>query len=314
MGGEYTIGVDAGGDKVAYGLFDGGGGIVGRTEHRADAGAGGPAFSDAIAANARTLMDNCGLSFADLRGIGIGMPSYILHDESRILMTSAIPGIKDFPMLDYMRERLPVRIALDNDANAAALAEHRRGAGRGARHMVYVVVGTGLGSGIIIDGRLFHGSYGWAGEIGHMLATPGEGIMCGCENRGCYMSYTSGKALRERIEPRIRAGAKTVLNADTIDGRKLLDAYNKGDALAAETIDEMGHNLGVCLYNVYQALNINTFVFGGGLTNLGDPLLGRARRIFDEYDHLRAPVYFKPAELGKDAGIIGAAELIKEIT
>ena len=319
---KYIIGVDAGGDKVAYGLFDGAGVIIGRTVHPTDAGADGPVFCDTLAANIRALLFNHKLSFDALHGIGVGMPSYILHDEGRILMTSSIPAIRDFPMLDYLQERLPVRIALDNDANAAAIAEHRRGAGRGSRHMVYVVVGTGLGGGIIIDGRLFHGSYGWAGEIGHMLATPDEGIMCGCENKGCFMSYTTGKSLRERVGLKLSAGAAgsgaagagaaSLLSADTADGHRLLDAYNRGDALAAEIYEETARYLAVCIYNVYEVLNIDTYVFGGGLTNLGAPLFDRVREIFDDYEHIRAPVYFKMAELKKDAGIIGAAELIGE--
>ena len=327
MDDKYIIGVDAGGDKVAYGLFDGAGAIVGCETHPTDAGADGPVFCDTMAANIRALLFNHKLSFDALHGIGVGMPSYILHDEGRILMTSSIPAIRDFPMLDYLQERLPVRIALDNDANAAAIAEHRRGAGRGSRHMVYVVVGTGLGGGIIIDGRLFHGSYGWAGEIGHMLATPGDGIMCGCENRGCFMSYTTGKSLRERVGLKLsagtagagavntvmadtHAGAASLLSADTADGYSLLDAYNKGDALAAEIYEETARYLAVCLYNVYEVLNIDTYVFGGGLINLGAPLFDRVRELFGGYDHIRAPVYFKMAELKKDAGIIGAAELV----
>jgi len=244
-------------------------------------------------------------------GIGIGMPSFILYEEGHILMTSAIPAIKDFPMRTYLRERLPVPIVLDNDANAAAMAEYRHGAGRGARHMVYMVVGSGLGSGIIIDGKLLQGSYGWAGETGHMLATPDQGIRCGCENAGCYMSYASGNALAERVKRRLDAGAQSLLTPETADGFRLLDAFERRDAVAIEMIDEMAHYIAVCVFNVYQTLNINTYVFGGGLTHLGDVLFSRVRREFDRYNHISMPVYFRMAELEDDAGIIGAAEFVK---
>ena len=188
MRNHYVIGIDAGGTKVAYGLFGESGELLDRMQHPTDICAGGEAFSDTVAENIMALLSRNSLNEADLDGVGICMPSFILFDEGRILMTSAMPGIKNFPMRDYLSERIHTRIVLDNDSNAAALAEYRRGAGRGSRHLVYITAGTGLGSGIVIDGKLFRGSYGWAGECGHMLATPDEGLMCGCENRGCFMS------------------------------------------------------------------------------------------------------------------------------
>ncbi|MCL1796234.1 MAG: ROK family protein [Clostridia bacterium] len=309
----FRIGIDAGGTKVAYGLFDGRGALVGRLRHDTDASADGPAFSDMLIEGIRTLTDRYKIPFRSLAGIGVSMPSFILYDEGRILMTSSIPGIKDFPMRAYLSDRLPAPIVLDNDANAAALAEYRHGAGRGTRHMVYIVIGTGLGSGIIIDGKVFQGSYGWAGECGHMLATPGAGILCGCENEGCYMAYTSGKFLPERVKLRLDAGVQSVLTGEA-DGRSLLEAYDRGDALAAGVLDEMAHYLAVCVFNVYQMLNINTFVFGGGLINLGEALFGRMRRDFDRVNHIPMPVRFLMAELKQDAGILGAAEFVREDT
>jgi len=206
---------------------------------------------------------------------------------------------------------LPARIVLDNDANAAALAEHRHGAGRGMKHMVYMVIGTGSGSGIIIDGKVFSGSYGAAGECGHALATPDEGIMCGCENKGCFMSYIAGKHLPKRTKLGLESGIKSILTPETVDGKTLLEAYNKGDQLAIKLIADMAHYLAYCTFNMYQILNINTFVFGGGITGIGDPLFDRMRDEFNRYYHIKFPVHFKMAELKEDIGIIGAAEFIK---
>jgi len=310
MDDKYRIGIDAGGTKVAYGLFDSCGALLARAQHDTDPSADGPAFSNALIQTIQTLLAQNNLPLHSLAGIGVSMPSFILYGEGRILMTSAIPGIKDFPMRAYLSERLPVPIVLDNDANAAAMAEHRRGAGRGTRHMIYMVVGTGLGCGIIIDGKVFQGSYGWAGECGHMLATPGTGILCGCENAGCYMAYTSGKFLPDRVKQRLDAGVHSILPGET-DGRVLLDAHNRGDALAAEILDEMAHYLAICVFNVYQMLNINTYVFGGGLVKLGGALFGRMRGEFDRINHIPMPVHFLMAELKQDAGIIGAAEFVK---
>ncbi len=166
MRGKYVIGIDAGGTKVAYGLFDGNGELIDRVQHPSDSNADGPAFADTMIGNIRDMLNRNGVSGGEFLGAGVCMPSFILYDQGLILMTSAIPGIKNFKMREYMESRLQTKIVLDNDSNAAAIAEHRHGAGRGLRHMVYITIGTGFGSGIIIDKKLFHGSYGSAGGSG----------------------------------------------------------------------------------------------------------------------------------------------------
>jgi glucokinase len=310
---KFTIGIDAGGTKVAYGLFDCTGKLADRIQHPTDIAADGPAFSDCVVRSVRELLEKNELDLDDLLGIGICMPSFILFDKGYVCMTSAMPSIKDFPMRGYLQERLPVRIVLDNDSNCAALAEHRYGAGRGSPHMIYMSASTGLGSGIIIDGKVFRGSYGWAGECGHMLATPDEGIECGCENRGCYMSYASGRYIPQFVKDRLKAGEKSILaDCEDPDCADILEAYKRNDALAIEAVERMARYMAICAFNVYQMLNINLFVFGGGLVHYGDALFGRMRKEFDRYNHIPQPVYFKFAELEKDFGIIGAAELIKE--
>lgn len=314
MGRNYRIGVDAGGTKVAYGLFDENGMLIDRMQHPSDIEADGPAFTDQILDTIGRLMDKNSLKQTELQGVGICMPSYILFDTGYIYLTSALPRIHDFAMRDYIQERLPdVKIVLDNDSNGAALAEYRRGAGQGLRHMMYVAVSTGIGSGIIIDGRLFRGSYGWAGENGHMLATPDEGLMCGCRNRGCFMSYASGRYVPRRLKIRMLEGTHSSLEeTESLNCEELLKAYQDGDALAQEMVSSMAHYLAVCLYNCYMLLNINVFVFGGGLTNFGDALFGKVREEFDRYNQIPLPVEFRFAELKKDFGIIGAAELVLE--
>jgi len=307
---KYIIGIDAGGTKVAYGLFDSHGVMIDRARHPTDPSANGPEFSDTLIENIRTILNKNGLTEGSLSGIGVCMPSFILQEEGRVFMTSAMPGIKNFLMRDYLSERLGMRISLVNDADAAALAEYRHGAGRGARHMVYVVLGTGIGSGIIIDGKPFQGSYGFAGECGHMLATPDAGLPCGCENSGCFMSYASGLVIPMHVKSKLDKGAKSVLSAG-VDGLSLQKALDAGDAVAIEIIEMMAHYIAVCLFNIYQMLNINTFVFGGGLVNLGEALFSRVRGEFDRYNHIPLPVHFRMAELEHDIGIIGAAEVAR---
>ena len=309
---KYIFGIDAGGTKVAYGLFDMEGNLLDRYQHPTDIEADGPAFSDKVIATVKEILEKNHASLEEVHGIGICMPSYIRFETGYIHITSAMVNIRDFGMRDYMEERLGVPVILDNDSNVAALAEHRRGAGRGCKDMVYVAVSTGIGSGIIINNEMFRGSYGWAGESGHMLDTPDDGILCGCGNYGCFMSQVSGRNLPRRLSIRMLKGQESVLSkAQELNGEALLKAYQAGDALAVQEIEHMAHHLAVCVYNIYQLLNINVFVFGGGLTSFGDILFGRVREEFDRYDHIRMPVEFRFAQLKKDFGIIGAAELLR---
>ena len=311
---KYTLGIDAGGTKVAYGLFDAEGNLIYRTQHPSDVRADGPAFADRMLKNIEMILEKQEVGMEELEGLGVCMPSYILFDKGYIYLTSALPEIKDFAMREYMEERLPgVKIVLDNDSNVAALAEYRKGAGRGTRHMVYMAVSTGIGSGLIIDGKLFRGSYGWAGESGHMLITPDEGLACGCGNRGCFMSYASGRYVPQRLKKRMEEGMESSMKEKAaLSCEELLEAYQTGDRLAIEMVNSMAHYIAVCLYNIYQLLNINVFVFGGGLTNFGDILFGRIRKEFERYNKIDLPVEFRMAELKKDFGIIGASELVRD--
>lgn len=308
----YRIGIDTGGTKVAYGLFDDANRLVGRLQHPTDIEADGPAFSDQLIEGIHALLSENGVSPAEVLAAGICMPSFILYDEGYVCMTSALVNIRDFAMRDYLAARLSFPVVLDNDSNAAALAEHRFGAGRGSRHMVYMSASTGLGSGLILDGKLFRGSYGWAGESGHMLITPDAGMECGCRNRGCFMSWASGRYMPEQIR-RVAKGRDTIMDlGPSLDCVELNRACQAGDPVALEALDQQAHYFAICLFNIYQLLNVNLFVFGGGLTHFGDTLFGRIRREFDRYNHVDMPVYFKFAELKQDFGIIGAAEVAWE--
>ncbi|MDR0476195.1 MAG: ROK family protein, partial [Treponema sp.] len=161
----------------------------------------------------------------------------------------------------------------------------------------------------------FRGTYGWAGESGHMIATPGEGIECGCGNRGCFMSWCSGSMIVRHIGNWIESGEKTIMaelagGVDKIDVIILEKAYDQGDAMAVKALNQMTHWLGVWFFNLYVFCNVNCFVMGGGLLKMGEKLLAPLRRTFNELNHDERPVYFKIAECGEDCGIIGAAELV----
>jgi glucokinase len=331
---QYTIGIDIGGTKAAYGLLDSQKRIVGRVTHVTDAGCSCEDFFDGVVANIRRIISDNHIEKENLRGVGIGMPSFILFDEGRIVKTSNLTNIHDFPARDYIAEKLgAIRIVIDNDANTAAIAEHRHGAGRGFDNMLYCPVGTGISCGIIIEGNIFRGRYGWAGETGHMIATPDDGVMCGCGNRGCFMSWCSGSMIVRHIKKWIDAGEKSVITNfagdDELNCNHLALAYNDDDPLARRAIAQMVKFLGIWTYNLYLTFNIDCFVFGGGLLKLfrdlkdggseaegkNGGLLGVIKEVFDDYNSNSMPVFFREAELsnavsGDDFGIIGAAELL----
>jgi glucokinase len=316
--GAYVMGIDVGGTKIACGLFDGKKNLVARSRGPSDPALPPEAFFDGIIRELRALLEGQGLGPEDLRGIGLGMPSFILFEQGYIVKTSNLVNIRDFPARAYLAERFPgLPIVLDNDARVAALAENRFGAGRGFKNMLYCPISTGIASGIIINGKLFRGTYGWAGETGHMIATPGEGLLCGCGNQGCFMSWCSGSMIVKHIRNWIARGEKTLMTelaggADQIDCIHLEAAYDRGDPLALRALDQMARYLGQWFFNLYVTFNIDCFVLGGGLLKMGEKLLDPVRRIFDSYNRNTMPVYFKPAELEDRFGMIGAAELIFE--
>ena len=231
------------------------------------------------------------------------MPSFIHFDKGYVVKTASIPNIHHFPLRDYLQKKLGdrVRIVVDNDGNTGALAEFLYGAGRGFDHMVFCLVSTGIGSSIIINKALFRGTYGWAGESGHTLVKPFDTpeVLCGCNNAGCVNSLCSGKMILNYVKQWIRSGEKTILpelagDIGSINTKHLNKAYDMGDETAIKAVKQMAQYMAVWLYNLYLTLNINCFVFSGGLLAMGDKLFDRIRKLFDEYNKSEGdyPVYF----------------------
>jgi glucokinase len=310
-GREYTVGIDVGGTKTAYGLFDAAGKIIGRSRHFSDARLSPEAFFDQIIGNIDVLCTEAGVEARELGGVGVGMPSFVRAPDGYIIRTANLPLIHDFPAPEYLRRGLGgVPVAVGNDMHAGALAEHRYGAGRGHENMLYCLMSTGISSGIVINGKLFRGSYGFSGESGHMIVTPGEGPECGCGNRGCVSAYASASKIPIHIRKWIEDGEETTLT-EPFSTVQIAEGWKAGDVLAVRAIEQMTRYMAVWLFNLYITLNISCFVFGGGLLNMDLPLLDLVRGKFDEFDKAGMPVTFKTAELGEDFGIIGAAELLR---
>ena len=312
----YTAGVDVGGTKVAYGLFDNGKALISKRAHSTEQGLSPAEFLRGVADQLRVLCEDQGVDPESLNGVGLGLPCFIRQPDGHIIKSSNIPTLRDFPARGFLEDMLGIHIELGNDTHAAGLAENRQGAGRGHEYMLYCSVSSGISSAPILNGKLFRGSYGFAGESGHMVVTPGEGITCACGKQGCFMSWCSGHMIAQHIQRWISQGGETIM-LDMADGdpmkitaHELKRAWEMGDDMAARAVDQMQKYLSLWFFDLYVFTNINCFVLGGGLLKMGSSFWDEVERRFRALDDGGSPVFFKRAELGDDTGIIGANELL----
>jgi glucokinase len=218
-----------------------------------------------------------------------------------------------------VEERLGKKTFLINDANAAALGELHFGAARGARNFIYITLSTGIGGGIIIDGRIYGGAIGAAGEVGHMTIDE-RGPMCNCGNRGCWETLASGTALARQARHRIAEGARTSIleyaegDVEKVTAEVIDNAARQGDHLANELIAQTAYYVGVGLANLINIFNPELIVIGGGLSNIGDILLKPAFKVAEEraYKEAFRSVRFASAGLGRDSGVLGAAAFARQ--
>ena len=307
-----AVGIDIGGSKVAAGLVSGDGELlVRRTLPTPTRRA--PAVEDAIVRLVQELATH-----GPVCSVGVGAAGWI--DETRRLVRfSPHLAWRNEPLADRLEARLAMPVVIDNDANAAAWAEHRFGAGQGHDPMVMVTLGTGIGGGLVIGGRLYRGRWGVAGEWGHQTVVP-DGRACPCGNHGCWERYCSGEALRLGGQALAASGAPeaaTLLavvagEPDAIRGHHVSATARAGDPACAGILHEVGTWLGRGLAGLAAVLDPEVFVIGGGVSEAGEALLAPARAAYARHRTGRgfrpeAPIL--PARLGNDAGLVGAADL-----
>ncbi len=267
----------------------------------------------------QSVLDRAGLAVASLAGIGVACAGGIDTARGVIVTPSPhLPGWAGLPLRDRLRERFPVPAALLNDASAAALGEHRYGAGRGASHLVLLTLGTGIGGGIVTDGKLYLGACGAAGEIGHM--TVADGPKCGCGNTGCLEMLASGTAIAREADRRLRDGEPSVLAAmagetgTPLTAEMVAEAAAAGDALAKSVLERAAYYLGVGLVNLVNIFNPEVIVLGGGMAELDHVFVDPARELVAEraFGVSAAAVRIVKAELGNEAGVCGAAAYVRD--
>jgi glucokinase len=258
----------------------------------------------------------------DVAAVGIGAAGWIASDRATVLFSPHLAW-RDEPLRDALAERVGLPLAVENDANAAAWAEYRFGAAQGHRVVLCVTLGTGIGGGIVIDGAVYRGAYGLAGEYGHMTVVP-DGRRCACGNRGCWEMYASGRALardaRELADESPVAAARMIEAAGSIDaltGPIVTAAALAGDSAAISLCTTMGRWLGRGLANLAAAFDPSIFVIGGGVSAAGE-LMVRPAEV--EFAHTLTGRGYRPqaevalAALGAEAGLVGAADLARRHT
>jgi len=309
-----SLGIDLGGTKILTAVATAQGRMLSRDHSVTPATKGQEAVVQSILESIGRALEQAGIAAPQLNAIGVGAPG-LSNPETGILFTSPnLPGWRDVPLRDIIEKELGKKAFLINDANAAALGELYFGAAKGAHHFIYITISTGIGGGIIVDGEVYTGSIGTAGEVGHMTIDD-DGPPCNCGNRGCWETLASGTAMAREARKQIKEGARTSIlgyaegDVEKVTAQVIHNAAKEGDSLAKELITRTGYYVGVGLANLVNIFNPELIVIGGGLSNIGDMLLEPAYEVAGEraFKESYRTVRFALAKLGRDSGVLGAA-------
>lgn len=309
-----TVGIDIGGTYVKAGVVDPDGRIVASTRRETPTQRPGDT-EDTIAEVVTALAAEY-----EITAVGIGAAGFVDGSRSSVLFSPHLAW-RNEPLRDAVERRIGRPVVVENDANAAAWAEWRFGAGLGEDHMICVNLGTGIGGGIVLDGAVYRGRNGLAGEFGHMVVVP-NGHRCGCGNRGCWEEYASGHAVIRDARELARSNSPVAQSllaraggaVEAIDGVIVSEAAKDGDPAAVELLQDTGRWLGIGLANLAAALDPGCFVIGGGVSDAGDLLLGPAREAFRRTltgRGFRPEARITRTSLGVNAGMVGAADLAR---
>jgi glucokinase len=304
-----VLAIDIGGTKLAAGIVDTEGRIVARGEVPTLAADGLEPVLGRIVGLGRDLLSRPEVADVSVHRVGVGCAGPVDLKAGIVFNPPNLPGWVRVPLIDHLQQALALPAVLENDANAAALGEFRYGAGRGARSIVYMTVSTGIGGGIILDGKVWHGLKDAAGEIGHMTVCP-DGPLCGCGNRGCLEAMASGTSIARRAREAVAAGRQTGLSEiPALTSADVVRLAQAGDVVAREVWDSAVTYLGIGVAAVITFLAPERVVLGGGVTKAGNFLFQPLRAYVRERVKL-VPVEsvpILPAALGPDVGILGAA-------
>lgn len=311
---SLTIGIDIGGTKVLGGVVDASGKII-ESARRVTPAAGGKELIATIVELIKELN-----SKHEIAGIGICVAALISADQGTIVGAPNIANLSELNFVAEIKKVFDLPVIAENDANAAMWAEYKFGSAKGFNPVMFFIIGTGMGGGLVIDGKLFRGANGIGAEFGHMIVQP-KGILCGCGAHGCIEQYASGSALMRYAKDAITAdpiAGKALLDAagemNNLTGEILTEAAKNGDQLAISAFNKQADWLGSACASYTLLLDPQAIVVGGGVVQAGELFLAPVRAAMEKYmpfagTHLLPKVI--AAKFGNDAGVIGAADLVR---
>lgn len=305
-----VLALDIGGTKLASGIVSESGELSGYVREPAGAAEGPDAMIERLVAIGRRSVSMAGEAIDELCAVGVGCGGPLDARAGIILDPPNLPGWRNVPLAAILRQALGLPVHIDNDANAAALGEHRFGAGRGVDNLVYFTISTGVGAGVIAEGRLLWGESGNAAELGH-VSVAYDGWRCHCGRRGCPEAFASGTAIARRTRQAVAAGERSSLaeDPDAITAEAVADAARAGDPLASRIWDETAQVLGAAVANALNAFNPRLVILGGGVARAGEQLLEPVRRIglSQTLGPQASEADVVLAALGERTGVLGAA-------
>ena len=308
---KYVFGVDVGGTTVKMGLFTVEGELLDKWEIKTRTEDGGKNVLPDIADSIKEVIESKKLAKEDVEGVGIGVPGPVKEDGTVLKCVNLGWGILNVE--DELEKLIGYPVKAGNDANVAALGEMWQGGGKGHSNLVMVTLGTGVGGGIILNGKMLFGVNGAGGEIGHICVDDSETETCGCGNKGCLEQYTSATGV-VRLAGRAMAASdkkSTLRELEAVTAKDVFDAAKAGDELAAEAVDEFAAYLGMGLGNVASVVDTQAFVIGGGLSKNGPIVIELIKKQYEKNVMFALKnTEFRLAELGNDAGMYGAVRMV----
>jgi glucokinase len=313
MSEKIYVGVDVGGTAIKVGICNADGQLLQTYEGPTESSKGTDTILQNIAKYAQQIVVESDYDWEQVEGVGVGIAGF-LDIPNGIVKFAPNLDLENVNLKTYLEQELNKTVKVNNDANVAALGEAWGGAGRGIAHCVCYTLGTGVGGGIIIDGKIVEGYMGMAGELGHMAIVPDlEAIGCGCGKMGCLETVSSATGIIRMAKDAVERGDRTSLaQVENIMAKDVLDAAKAGDEVATRIVNRAAYYLGKSLAMIAIVLNPQYFIIGGGVSKAGDFLFDQIREVFEKYtqDQAKENVKIVAATLGNNAGVVGAAGLI----
>lgn len=312
---NYYVGIDLGGTNSKIGVVDDNGNIISSVIVKTDSREGMEATIKRLSEIIKTQISSSGIDYENIKGVGIGVPGPVV-DQGIVKMFSNFDWPKNANIAQLFSEELKMPIKVENDVNVITLGECWKGSAEGLKNVLGLAIGTGIGAGIVINGELITGKSGSAGEVGHIKIVK-DGKLCGCGQSGCWEAYSSAVGLIREANSRLTVNKSNLLYENTkdrdLEAKDIFDAAREGDRFSLDLVEYEAETLAMGIGNLLNVLDFDRIVVGGGVSLAGDILFDKLKEKLPKYalSPTLENLMIVPAKLGNNAGVIGAAKLIR---